>query len=271
MPQATAAQEGEVRLLPLDGGFNFRDLGGYMTTDGRRVRWRRLYRSGKLSSLTGADVARLAAVRIRLVCDLRTPQERAREPSVTGYGALHRAWRQDAGPSRLLEAVSAAGATPQGVRAALVSTYREMPWLYAEPYAAVLRHLADGELPLVFHCAAGKDRTGVLAALIMRALGVPHDAVVEDYLLTDRCLDLEALQRSAPNESPERAAGFSLLQSLSDELRAPLLRCDADFLCGALDAVTQRHGSVAAYLDEVLGLDAAAVVRLQDRLLDDST
>ncbi len=256
------------RLLPLAGGFNFRDLGGYRTLDGRCVRWRRLYRSGKLSALTAGDVARLAGEHIRLVCDLRTPQERAQEPSVTGFGAVHRGWDQDAGHSRLRDAVASEGATPRDVQAALAATYREMPWQFARPYADVFRLLAEGELPLVFHCAGGKDRTGVLAALLLLALGVQEEVVVADYLLTDRFLDVAALQRASAARGDEAgAAGFSSLAGLSPELRAPLLRCDAAYLRAALDAVAQRHGSVPTYLDEALGIDAAALGQLREGLL----
>ncbi len=264
----------DIRLLRLAGGVNFRDLGGYSTADGRRVRWKRLYRSGKLSSLTAEDVRQLAREGIQVVCDLRTAQERRHEPSVTGFSREHRAWDVDVGHHRLREAVAAPGATPQQVRDALTATYREMPWLYAEMYGAAIAHIVSGDLPLVFHCAGGKDRTGTLAALILRALGVPEDQVVDDYLLTDRFLDVQSLQR-APRVRPrdgegeeDAGAGFSFLRTLSAEMRAPLLTCDAAYLRAALGAVEERHGSVPGYLEEVLGIDASGLAALRERLLD---
>lgn len=272
MPDSTI--DDPVRLLPLSGGFNFRDLGGYETVHGERVRWQVLYRSGKLSALTSDDVAYLAPKGIQVVCDLRTQQERASDPSAAGFSPLHRSWDYDVSHSLLRDAAKADGATPQHIHAALAATYAVMPWLYADMYGAAFRHLIDGDLPLVFHCSAGKDRTGTLAALILTALGVPEATVLADYLLTDRYLDVNALintprtQAASTPSDPTATTGFSFVLSMSDEMRAPLLKCHPDFLLGALRAVEARHGSVLAYVETVLGLDAADLARLRSRLLE---
>ncbi len=266
------------RHLPLEGGHNFRDLGGYRSVDGRTVRWGRLFRSGRLSGLTTDDVARLAGRGIRVVCDLRTPVERRREPSVEGLAPVHLAWDYDVGHGRLRELASQPGVTPQQIHDGLADAYAGMPWQFARPYADAIRLLVDGQLPLVFHCTAGKDRTGVLAALILRALEVPERDVVEDYLLTDRCLDIAALVASTrPADegtagsgpaAENGAAGYGFLRQLDARARAPLLSCHRDFLARALDAVMARHGSVAAYLDEALGIREADLLRLRDQLLE---
>jgi protein-tyrosine phosphatase len=257
------------RLVPLAGGFNFRDLGGYETIDGLRVRRQLLYRSGKLSALTGSDLAQLAAKRIQVVCDLRTPQERASEPSLTAFSKAYRSWDYDVGHSLLRNAASAEGATPQHVHDALAATYEAMPWLYAEMYRSAFQHIVEGDVPLVFHCAGGKDRTGTLAALILTALGVPERTVLADYMLTNRCLDVAALA-AAPRVERDATgdAGFSFLRTLSPEMRAPLLTCHPSLLQGALRAVEARHGSVLAYVDAVLGIDAGGIVALRHRLLE---
>ena len=253
------------RLVPLAGGHNFRDLGGYETTDRKRVRWHVLYRSGKLSALTTDDVAHLARKGIRVVCDLRTPQERGREPSVSGFSQAHRDWDYDAGHDRLRAATSAPGATPQHVHAALAAIYQRMPWHFAEMYGSAFNHIIAGDLPMVFHCTAGKDRTGVLAALILRSLCVPEETVLADYMLTDQFLDVEAMVASA---RPEGAAGFGSIQAMSPEMRVPLMRCNPAYLEGALRAVEARHGSVLGYVEEVLGIDADGVTTLRQRLLE---
>ncbi len=265
------------RHVRLTGGHNFRDLGGYRSADGRTVRWGRLFRSGKLSGLTASDVVRLADHGIRVVCDLRTPVERRREPSVPGVAPLHLGWDYDVGHGRLRELAGQPGVTPEQVHDALADAYAAMPWQFARPYADAIRRLVDGQLPLVFHCTAGKDRTGVLAALILRALDVPEADVVEDYLLTDRCLDVAALVASSPARDVQKgagessdggAAGYGFLRQLDDRARAPLLSCHRDFLGRAMDAVRHRHGSVAGYLDEVLGIRADELTRLREHLLE---
>lgn len=256
-------------LVPLAGGRNFRDLGGYLSRDGRAVRRQRLYRSGSLAALTSDDVGQLAPLGIQVVCDLRTPPERAREPSVRGMAREHRDWDHNTSHGLLRAAASAAGATPQQVHDALAATYEAMPWIHAEMYSAVFHHLVAGELPLVFHCAGGKDRTGVLAALILTALEVPEDQVMADYLLTDRCLDTEALV-AAPRTvvGPAGVADIDFLRAMSPALRAPLLKCHPDLLRGALRAIAVRHGSVLGYIDAVLGVDRSGVAQLRHHLLE---
>lgn len=268
MPASTVTPD-EHRLLPLAGGHNFRDLGGYETADGQRVRRHVLYRSGKLSGLTSQDVALLASKNIRVVCDLRTPVEREKEPSVTGFSAWHRSWDYDAGHSRLRQVAAAREATPQDVHDALAATYRKMPWHFAGPYGCVINHIVSGDVPLVFHCMAGKDRTGLLAALILRVLGVPEATVLADYLLTDRCLDIDALvatPRAAGSDAA--AAGFAYLQAMPPNLRAPLLKCHPAYLEGALRAVEARHGSVLGYMHEALGVGGDGMAALRHRLLE---
>lgn len=261
------------RLVPLAGGFNFRDLGGYETIDDLRVRRQLLYRSGKLSALTDGDTAHLARKGIQVVCDLRTPDERQREPSLTAFSKAYRSWDCNAGHGLLRDAVSAEGATPQQVHDALAATYEAMPWLYAEMYAGAFRHIVEGDLPLVFHCAGGKDRTGTLAALILTALGVPEQTVLADYMLTNRYLDFAALAaaprvRSDATDETAGGAGFAFLRTLTAEMRAPLLTCHPRLLLGMLQAVEARHGSVLGYVDEVLGMGRDGIAAMRYRLLE---
>jgi hypothetical protein len=234
-PGPGTGQDGPValpeRLVPLDGAFNFRDLGGYPTRHGRRTRWGRLFRSDTLHELTEADVEVLRGFGLATVIDLRTATELSRtgrgrlgpEPigfhhlSVLGDGAAigDRMAREagDDGPG------TGAGAgrpeEPGEVVAAPVPLGEDLSARYAwyldvgrEPLAEALCLIGEPErLPLVFHCAAGKDRTGVLAALVLDLVGVDHDVIVEDYLVTAGRMELilDRYRRSDP-DAAERLA-----------------------------------------------------------------
>jgi protein-tyrosine phosphatase len=175
------------RLLPLVGAYNFRDLGGYATGDGGRTRWGRLYRSDTLHELTEPDLVALRRIGLRTIIDLRTTaelQETGRGPlqdETIGYRHL----------SVIQEGISAEPvALPPLDELELSFLY--LRWLETSPGAFVeaLTLLGDSAgYPAVFHCAAGKDRTGVLAALVLDIVGVEHAVIAEDYAVTATRLD----------------------------------------------------------------------------------
>ena len=181
-----------LRLVPLEGSFNFRDLGGYATVDGRRTRWSRLFRSDSLHELTADDVAVLRTLGLRTVIDLRTERELARtgrgplgpEPVAFHHLAVVREGvrgQDGAEPTADGEAVGAPA--PPGDD--LSERYLWYLDVGREALVEALTLLGDpGSYPLVFHCAAGKDRTGVLAALVLEILGVDRDVIVADYVIT---------------------------------------------------------------------------------------
>ena len=169
------------RLVPLTGAFNFRDLGGYPTADGRVTRWGRLFRSDTLHELTGPDVDAIASLGITTIIDLRTDAELAR----TGRGPLadrpirfhHLPVFRDGGGEAM--------AAPVPVGDELSERYLWYLEAGRQTLVEALTLVADAaRLPLVFHCAAGKDRTGVLAALVLDILEVDPDVIVADYVLT---------------------------------------------------------------------------------------
>jgi protein-tyrosine phosphatase len=177
------------RLVPLDGAFNFRDLGGYPGQDGRRTRWGRLFRSDTLHELTGPDVERLRAMGLSTIVDLRTSAELDR----TGRGPLgsepvdfrHLSVIQDA------EGEGEAVAVPAPAGEDLSERYLWYLDVGRRPLVDALTLLAEpASLPLVFHCAAGKDRTGVLAALVLDILGVDPEVIVADYVITAGRMEL---------------------------------------------------------------------------------
>ncbi len=168
------------RELTLEGSVNFRDLGGLSTGDGQRVRTGRVYRSDALHGLTAADMERLATLQIALLIDLRAATEIERSgPSplvASGTRVLHAPIMRQEGAPRELD--------PE---ARMEMLYASMLEDGRESFGEIFTALADEDnLPAVIHCAAGKDRTGVTVALLLRLLGVPDGAIVLDYALTDR-------------------------------------------------------------------------------------
>lgn len=249
------------RVLNLAGGVNFRDLGGYKTADGRSVRWGRLYRSGNMAGLTEPDHAVLAGLQIAGVHDLRTNSEREREPNrwaqMAGIAYWSRDYESELGV--LTKMLFADIPDPEAARWALLKDYRRIPFDHAPAYRALLERLRDGELPMVFNCSAGKDRAGTAAALVLSLLGVPRETVVQDYRLTDKVLSGQA-------EAMKRVA--SAYGRISAEIWDILIGTDDSYIQNAFDAIDERHGSLEGYFKDELGIDAAAVEVIRDRLLE---
>ena len=165
------------RLIALEGATNVRDLGGYETACGRRVRWRRLFRADGLHGLTPADHGALEALGIEEALDLRYGPERAGEPPCLpdSVASVH-VGLPDKPAASLLETLDVGGVpSADAARAWLAESYAGYPEKYAPACRAILRRLAaEGAPPLLFHCTAGKDRTGFAAAVVLEALGVPR-------------------------------------------------------------------------------------------------
>ena len=251
------------RLLPLEGAQNFRDLGGYPTRSGRRVRWGRVFRSDSLSDLTVGDVARLERLGLRLVCDFRGDAEVADEPNRLAGREPFDYWRQPLGDRSVQPAEwrrrFESGDFGEIDASWLTRSYRGMIDDCAAEIGAVFRRLARGDgLPAVLHCTAGKDRTGVTAALLLLLLDVPREWVIEDYTLTG--LYTEGRIRAA-----ERF--FSGRGIEPDRVRA-LLGSEPSTLAAALDHLDEAHGGAERWADERAGLSAAELGSLREALLE---
>jgi len=250
------------RVISLEGGRNFRDLGGYRTLDGRRVKWGMLFRSGSMAWLTPADYERLSTLAIKTICDLRTVQERTAEPNKWREVANIGYWAREHIDSfgELRKVMISGVSTPEMARDAMIEGYRRLPFEQAPAHQALFNRLVAGEVPLVFNCAAGKDRAGTAAALILSALGVPRETVLEDYMLTDRVVDLEAIfmDRRRTNELTNQSRGVVMA----------ILKADARYLHAGLDAVEARHGTVAGYVRDALGITEEALFAMRESLLE---
>ncbi|MGD8725478.1 MAG: tyrosine-protein phosphatase, partial [Desulfobacterales bacterium] len=178
------------RRLPLQNTVNTRDLGGYETAEGHRVKWGKVFRSDHLARLSNDDIAFLQHMKIQSVCDFRTSVEARKRPDrfpAHGYGTYvhlpinHLKFE----PSRLFEKLKngdASWLTPSF----LIEGYRLNLDQFATAWGEVFRRLADPKsLPLLFHCTGGKDRAGTFAALLLLALGVPEETVIYDYGLSN--------------------------------------------------------------------------------------
>jgi protein-tyrosine phosphatase len=239
------------RVIPLQGVSNFRDLGGYAAEGGRPVRWRRLFRSDHLGALTAADHAQLAPLGIGRVFDFRGLAERAATPN-HWPGVVQHPLAIEPTVVQRLQDLAAAGrqATVPVVTALMAELYRSLVLDQSHRFAELFAHLLDADAPVVFHCTAGKDRTGVAAALLLLALGVPRDTVRQDYLLTNQHYRHPALPRS---DTPLEALQV-------------LWRVQDAFLDAALEAIDSTPGGLPAYLQR-LGLGPAALAALRARYL----
>jgi protein-tyrosine phosphatase len=245
------------RTIAFDGCLNFRDLGGYTTRDGRVVQWRRLFRSDSLHRMSAADVARLIdELGVVTVIDLRTQMERDRggpvpATSLPGVRSVHVPMIDELFAER-----SERRRAPRP--ADMGEGYVAMLELAGEHVAGLLR-LLDGEVyPAVFFCAAGKDRTGVLAALVLALLGVQDGDVIADYALTD--LVARAIIERADRELYEHAWA-----SLPPEARG----APARVMRSMLAAIVRKHGSMESYVSS-LGVGPEVVEGLRGRLLASS-
>ncbi len=240
------------RSLPLAGATNFRDLGGYTGQDGRQVAWRRIFRSDHLAALTPDDQARLAALGIARTVDFRGERERAQLAYLLPAVEHHQLAIEPTVVQRAIELQREGRAlTAQDAVALMQETYRGFVHENAPRFAEFFCILLAKDTPLVFHCTAGKDRTGFAAALILLTLGVPRDVVMRDYLLTN---DLYRRPAMAEGHAPE-------------EVLAVLWRVQAEFLDAALHKVDQDYGGLQTYLVDVLGVDSAAQRELSGRYL----
>jgi len=251
---------GRERHIVLAGAPNFRDLGGYATAEGRHVRWGLVYRSGELSRLTVADYEKLATLNIAVVCDFRRDGERNSAPTV---------WSGSRPPTILnlpgdqTERGAASGPSARGSSFAvpalsplLVASYPTYPKALASSFKTVLVQLKTQQGAVLYHCTAGKDRTGTFSALLLTMLGVPHAMVMEDYLLTNQFV-----------ATPARVDAM-VARGASREAAIANLGVDHAYLESMLAAIDRDYGSFDAYRRDALGVSDADLAALKAKLLE---
>jgi len=232
------------RTLAFEGCVNFRDLGGYRTADGRRLGWRRLFRADGLSTLTDSDQRQLTELGVATVIDLRTVDETEQR----GRFPVDRVPVRYVGLP-LTDVLPTPEELPSWGHASYVAgRYGEMVAQGGPALTAAFEVLGSGDaLPAVFHCSAGKDRTGVLAALILAFLGVPDETIVEDYHLSAAAMVrlLERLKAQYPDnvEEVERFAP-AVLQVVPETMEEFLAGLRSEY--GSYDGLAESLGVVEA-------------------------
>jgi protein-tyrosine phosphatase len=249
------------RVLHLQGSVNLRDIGGYATRDGRTVRWGQVYRSGTLAELTEPDVAYLAGLGIRVSCDLRTAAEVDRFPD--RLPAETAAWHLPVGGTvgRMRRIVTLIHKRNR-LREVLQEAYtRVMVDQNGAVFGDLFRALADpARMPLLIHCTAGKDRTGVAVALLLAALSVDDETIAADYSLSSR-YEAVFVRQMADDLQVLRRLG------LSDEQLRAFFQADPATILGVLAHVRGRYGSVRDFLLRMGGVTPDVLQRVQDNLL----
>lgn len=261
------------RVVALQGACNFRDIGGYRTRQDRIVRWRRVYRAGVLSYFAADDHVRLHDLGVRAICDLRRVEEREREPTrwpecVDRTAPLHMHWPDSDSIPTVRNFAAHRPRTGAGMFDAMVDLYRALPEWMGARIGGMFECIAEGRLPLIVHCAAGKDRTGIAIAVLLRALEVPSDVVLEDYLLTNDAGDFEQFLRGREDAQLGLAADNHPLLAMPDDMREVLFSARAEFLEAAFEEIERRAGGLDAYLEQTTGVSAAVRARVAASLLE---
>ena len=256
------------RLLPLEGGNNFRDLGGYAALDSRSVKKGKIFRSGLMTGLTSNDQAMLARLGIHTVVDFRSREELDLFPN-------HWARRQGLNfinHDYSLSEISSRMFDEQGRKVGVHILYQNFPVLLKPQLTLLFRHLLEDNTPLVFNCSAGQDRTGIAAALILRVLGVAWETILEDYHLSTRFRrpEIETAGVDFSDHAGTNAfADMMLRYGEGNKKPKPLMTDDrTPYLHFAFSQMAQNYGSVDAYLADEIGVDDRAVAHLQATYLE---
>jgi protein-tyrosine phosphatase len=250
------------RFVRLEGAGNFRDLGGYQTSDGRTVRWGQVYRSGNLSSLTDADLQQLTDLDLHLIIDLRYEEDIEaapdRLPNTPGLQSLVLPiFTADDSPMTRMDFFFRRDRLPEIQALGNQRMVDEKTAVIGE----IFNQLADdNHLPIVIHCSNGCMRTGFISALLLSALGVPDETIIADYTLSN--LDYDGAFQSAQ----DKVRMLSIFGVTADDLQ-PMFLAQPSTMEDILDYIHVKYGSVEAYLTGAVGLSPEAIQRLRDNLL----
>src|SRR5688572_13606419 len=265
----SVVRAGRERVLSFEGGCNFRDIGGYRTRHGSSTRWGKVYRTGVLTYFTDQDHAPLTQLQVRAICDLRRAEEREREPTRWPDAATNGLSWEDGTVTPTIRALSAdRPKNAAGMFDSMVALYRALPTWMAGRIAGMFEAIAKGHVPLIVHCAAGKDRTGIAVAVLLRSLDVPEETAIQDYLLTNTSGDFEAFIRSRTQAQLGVADNHMPLLSMPEDMRRVLFSADPAFLQAAFEQIDRDLGGIDAYLAKTVGISDQTRERVRRELLE---
>ncbi len=249
------------RFVPLEGSINFRDFGGYKTQTGQKIKWRRLFRCGSLAMLSDDGIKKFSDLNISVICDLRREDEAAMGMT------------SDKAPFHCRQAIPIAQGSSEMLRASIrdpsqnaadrirfmTDVTRELAKHHADEYRQLFRHLLNADGGFLLHCSAGKDRTGFGAALILAALGVDENTIMQDYLLTNEAACLHEFMHTRMREQFGAHFDEESINAVGGVKEA--------YLQAALDEIASTHGSLDEYLEDI-GIARLEKERLKEKLLD---
>lgn len=253
------------RQLPLQGAPNFRDLGGYETREGGRLKWGKLYRSSKLSGLTEDDMARVRRLGLTLVCDFRQAVEQELDPTHLGEGHTHLLASLPVSPGSthgFIENLHNGIIMVDNVSEFMLDINRDFVHNQLPRYAEMFQLLLAGDQQVLIHCASGKDRTGFGSALILDVLGVPEDTIVEDYMLTNRYLPIDQEVARLAGQFSDRTGA-----SVSEELLRSLMEVRPEYIRACFEEIAKHYQSRDHFYESALNLDAERIKQLRESYL----
>lgn len=258
------------RVVDLEGVHNFRDYGGYAVSGGGRLKRGVLWRSGQHHGATDSDLERIAALNLASVFDMRSSKERGTHPCRRPERfAAQVHYAEDPTLANALHLKSAKTKereqmTAAQVREGMRSNYGKIA--FRPELLAIMRiffaELAQGKGPSLVNCMAGKDRTGIAAAMVHLATGVHRDDAIADYVLTNSAGDVEARIASGAKTIREMNGTVDL-----DVVRV-IMGVEAEYLESAFAMIAEKHGSIDGYLAEALGVDDAMRERLRAAVVE---
>ena len=255
-------QSEKYRLLPMDGAYNTRELGGYKTADGKSVKWGMLFRSDKLSDISETDQKYLQKLGIKRIVDFRSEGEKTEDPNKIpeGINYIETPINVDGAMRSKIEAVLK-GETNKDIKSFLVDANKEFVANYTDVYESFLRGLIDEDGPTLFHCTAGKDRAGFAAAITLIALGVSKENVIKDYMKTN------IFTKDRIDEMIDKIELMSLYQVDADILR-PLIGVERIYIETAFNSAEEKYGSLENFIREGLNISDEEIQTLRNKFLE---